>query len=144
MLLRASNPQLHSLYSQNYLPSSKRKLISHSLSLSLSLSYLSSQLAASATVQVFNGGVNRKFGIFALFRLSSKSINRLGYYLFLEMGKKEVQDKKVNYERAEAVLKLLTKQSPLSVKQVGSSCCSSLYRYNHICIYIYIVFKSKL
>lgn len=72
-------------------------------------------------MQVFNGCVTKKFGIFALFRLSSQSVHLLEYYLFLEMGKKEVQDQKVNYERAEAVLKLLTKKSPLSVKQVGSS-----------------------
>lgn len=129
MLLRALSPQLHSLYSQNCLPFSKRKLNTHSLSVSLShISVRNLQ-----RVQVFNGCVTKKFGIFALFRLSSQSVHRLEYYLFLEMGKKEVQDQKVNYERAEAVLKLLTKKSPLSVKQVGSSFCSSLYyKYSHI------------
>ncbi|KAL9410588.1 hypothetical protein AB3S75_044373 [Citrus x aurantiifolia] len=47
------------------------------------------------------------------------------------MGKKEVQDQKVNYERAEAVLKLLTKKSPLSVKQekfCGRGCVDRFLR----------------
>lgn len=49
------------------------------------------------------------------------------------MGKKELQDQKAN-ERVEAVLKVLRKQAPLTVKQVGSWVFSLYLSFHYVVI----------
>lgn len=56
------------------------------------------------------------------------------------MGKKEQQDQKVN-ERVEAVLKLLRKQAPLTVKQVGFGCIYSTLAF--IPLYYFLFAHNK-